>query len=154
MSGNMFLIGASIVSLFISVTVPGKPSHDSCVNDSSRKSVSAQNKTDALRGELDVCISYDEAGRAARISFQSNQIDTETGLRSNMRRENVMALIDELAPKEERGPTLRELKTYFGRAVGESHLFEKVQIDLTIVCPKKECEVSYALMKWGAVPKR
>jgi hypothetical protein len=105
---------------------------------------------DLRRKGLDICFSFDDRGNVSKLSIQSNQLD-ESGYPSMIKRETVEELIDDLVPDTEKGPKLWKIDNSYGRAYGESIGYQKVTVNLTMVCRKGNCGVSYAEIVWEKV---
>jgi len=142
------LIFLSIMLLLGLSYVFGQVSNKASGNSDALEALGFQGKEDSKRNGLDICFSFDELGKVAKISIESNQIDEVNKLRSVMKRENVIAVIDNLVPERERGVKVNEPRASFGRAYTETIIYEKVRIDLTIVCNEESCGVSYAEIRW------
>lgn len=110
--------------------------------------VSAQENQDNLRKGLEISYSYDDEGKLSKIRLQSNQVNDATNLRALIKREDAMAVIEEIIPLAKRGEKVREIRGSFGRAWSESTVFEKVQLDLTLTCYGDVCGVSFAEVTW------
>ena len=108
----------------------------------------SQEKEDLARKGMDIYLAYDSNGRVLKISITSNQIDEETKVALPMERQRVLSILEELVPEEQRGAKTRQHDGIsFGRAYGESIIYEKAQISLTIVCRENACGVTYAEMR-------
>ena len=97
------------------------------------------------RKGMDIYLSYDQAGKVSKFSIKSNQKDAEGKLPVILKREAVQAVIEEVLPEVERGALLRQdTGAYNRQGYGETSVYEKVQIDLSIVCRQNFCGVYYA----------
>ena len=97
------------------------------------------------RKGMDIYLSYDQTGKVLKFSIKSNQKDEQGKLPVSLKREAVLAVIEEVIPEVERGALLRQYTgTYNRQGYGETSVYEKVQIDLSIVCRDNVCGVGYA----------
>jgi hypothetical protein len=97
------------------------------------------------RKGMDIYLSYDQTGKVSKFSIKSNQKDAEGKLLVILKREAVLAVIEEVLPELERGALLRQYTGAYNRqGYGETTVYEKVQIDLSIVCRDNFCGVGYA----------
>ena len=103
----------------------------------------AQYQDDDKRKGLEICTTYDETGKVAKISIKSKPTDKEGKFRSILNRETTMAVIDELVPEIDRGEKMRENSTY-GKLIITSIVYERVRFNLSIFCEEGSCGISYA----------
>jgi hypothetical protein len=97
---------------------------------------------------MDICLTYDRAGKIGKFSIKSNQKDEEGKLPVILKREAVLAVIEEVLPEVERGALLRQdLGAYNRHGYIETSVYEKVQIELSIVCRDNFCGVGGARLK-------
>lgn len=97
------------------------------------------------RKGMDINLSYDQTGNVSKFSIASNQKDEQGKLPVALKREAVLAVIEEIIPEVERGALLRQYRgTYNRQGYGETSVYEKVQIDLSIWCRDNVCGVGYA----------
>lgn len=97
------------------------------------------------RKGMDIYLSYDQTGKVSKFSIKSNQKDEQGNLPLSLKREAVLDVIEEVIPEVERGPLLRQYTgTYNRHGYGETSVYEKVQIDLSIVCRDNFCGVGSA----------
>lgn len=97
------------------------------------------------RKGMDIYLSYDQTGKVSKFSIKSNQKDAEGKLPVILKREAVQAVIEEVLPEVERGALLRQdTGAYNRQGYVETSVYEKVQIDLSIVCRQSICGVYYA----------
>jgi hypothetical protein len=98
---------------------------------------------------MDVTFSYNDVGKLSKIVIKPNQLENESKLPDVIKREEVLAVIDEIVPEYERGARVRHLKGIsFGRAAGEIIVYENAQIDLTLICRNDNCGVTYAEVRF------
>jgi hypothetical protein len=97
------------------------------------------------RKGMDIYLSYDQTGKVSKVTIKSNQKDAEGKLPVILKREAVLAVIEEVLPEVERGALLRQYTGAYNRqGYGETSVYEKVQIDLSIVCRDNFCGVGGA----------
>ena len=94
---------------------------------------------------MDIYLSYDQTGKVSKVTIKSNQKDAEGKLPVILKREAVLAVIEEIIPDVERGALLRQdTGAYNRQGYGETSVYEKVQIDLSIWCRDNFCGVGGA----------
>lgn len=135
------ILVSSIVLLLFSGTILGQK-----MNFLFIPTLSRYQDNDKRKG-LEICTTYDEAGKVAKITIESIPTDKEGKFRSIMNRESTMAVIDELVPEYERGEKIREDSIY-GRLKVTSIVYERVRFNLSIVCKDGTCGISYAEIIW------
>ena len=103
-----------------------------------------QDKAD--RKGMDIYLSYDQTGKVSKFTIKTNLKDETGAVAAPLKREAVMAVIEEVVPEVERGMLLRQYSGNSNRhGYIETLIYDKVQIDLSVYCRKGACgDVGYA----------
>ncbi|MGH9871908.1 MAG: hypothetical protein ACRD9S_05500 [Pyrinomonadaceae bacterium] len=134
-----------LISVLMAITVQSRATLDQ--DKASVQALPVQERETADRKGMDIYLSYDSLGNLTKVTVKSNQSD-KNQIQLLLNRESVVATLEELMPEDKRGNKIRQGDgSSFGRAYGETIVYERAQIDLTLVCKENSCGVTYAEMR-------
>ena len=111
---------------------------------SARNAAPEQEKAD--RKGMDIYLSYDQKGKVSKFTIKTNLKDATGAVPAPLKRDAVMAVIEEVIPEVERGMLRKQYSGNSNRhGYVETLIYDKLQIDLSVYCREGACgDVGYA----------
>jgi hypothetical protein len=99
---------------------------------------------------LIICSTYKKDGTRSKVNIEvRTDLGGEGAMPGKISLDKMTEVIEDIIATSGRGEKIRETEFYLGRSFIRGIRYDKVNIDISIVCKKEECDASYAEIRFN-----